>query len=149
MRTAPAIATTTRSRCCSRNLNTIADDNTAGGNDTNVNLLEAHYTHEFFDEAFSVTAGKAQFLLYLDGNAFANNERQQFVGKPFVNNSVLRQRERVRAAAGCGNQTDRVVPVVRGRHLDLATYVEGTPLAGHVQEQVRQCLRAPRSWAAS
>jgi hypothetical protein len=70
------------------NLNTIADDNT-GGNDTSLNLLEAHYTHECFDKALSITAGKAKNLLFLDGNAFANNEKKQFVGKPFVNNSVL------------------------------------------------------------
>lgn len=70
------------------NLNTIADDNT-DGNDTGLDLVEAHYTHNFFDETLSVTAGKAKNLLFLDGNAFANNERQQFVGKPFVNNSVL------------------------------------------------------------
>ena len=70
------------------NLNTIADDNT-GGNDTSLNLLEALYTHEFFDKTLNVTGGKAKNLLFLDGNAFANNEKKQFVGKPFVNNSVL------------------------------------------------------------
>ncbi|HSM89369.1 MAG TPA: hypothetical protein VLT56_05045, partial [Desulfobacterales bacterium] len=70
------------------NLNTIADDNT-GGNDTSLNLLEAHYTHQFFDKTLNVTGGKAKILLFLDGNAFANNEKKQFVGKPFVNNSVL------------------------------------------------------------
>ena len=70
------------------NLNTIADDNT-DGNDTNLNLLEAHYTQEFFEKTLNVTAGKAKNLLFLDGNAFANNEKKQFVGKPFVNNSVL------------------------------------------------------------
>lgn len=70
------------------NLNTIADDNT-DGNDTSLNLLDAFYTHDFFDKALSVTGGKAKNLLFLDGNAFANNDKQQFVGKPFVNNSVL------------------------------------------------------------
>ena len=70
------------------NLNTIADDNT-GGNDTSLNLLEAYYTQEFFDKTLSVTGGKAKNLLFLDGNAFANNEKKQFVGKAFVNNSVL------------------------------------------------------------
>jgi hypothetical protein len=70
------------------NLNTIADDN-SGGNDTGLNLLEAHYTHQFFDKTLSVTGGKANTLLFLDGNAFANNDKKQFVGKPFVNNSVL------------------------------------------------------------
>jgi hypothetical protein len=70
------------------NLNTIDDDN-SGGNDTGLDLVEAHYTHEFFDKTLSVTGGKAKNLLFLDGNAFANNEKKQFVGKPFVNNSVL------------------------------------------------------------
>ena len=58
-------------------------------NDTSLNLLDAYYTHEFFDKTLKVTGGKAKNLMFLDGNAFANNEKQQFVGKPFVNNSVL------------------------------------------------------------
>ncbi|MGE5256097.1 MAG: carbohydrate porin [Hyphomicrobiales bacterium] len=69
------------------NLNTIADDNSGGNH--KVNLLEAHYTQEFFDKSLNVTVGKAKSELFLDGNAFANYEKQQFVGKPFVNNSVL------------------------------------------------------------
>ena len=110
------------------NLNTIADDN-SGGNDTGLNLLEAHYTHEFFDKTLNVTAGKAKSLLFLDGNAFANNDRKQFVGKPFVNNSVL-------------DSESEYTPTIGGewKPLELLAFsllgtstsrpnVEGTPLA--------------------
>jgi hypothetical protein len=71
------------------NLNTIADDNSDEDDDTGLRLLEAHYTHHFFDEMLSVTAGKVGQLAFLDDNAFANDEGVQFVGKPFVNNTVL------------------------------------------------------------
>jgi hypothetical protein len=125
------------------NLNTIADDNSAGGNNTNVNLLEAHYTHEFFDEAFSVTAGKAQFLLYLDGNAFANNERQQFVGKPFVNNSVLNSESEYAPLLGA-----EIKPVEWFRWSVVGTstsrpYVEGTPLAGTSKNKYENVFDTP------
>ena len=71
------------------NLNTIADDNSDEDDDTGLRLLEAHYTHHFFDEMLSITAGKVGQLAFLDDNAFANDEGVQFVGKPFVNNTVL------------------------------------------------------------
>ncbi len=71
------------------NLNTIADDNSDEDDDSGLRLLEAHYTHHFFDEKLSITGGKAEPLGFLDDNAFANDEGKQFIGKPFVNNSVL------------------------------------------------------------
>ncbi|MEJ5358645.1 MAG: carbohydrate porin [Desulfobacterales bacterium] len=71
------------------NLNTIADDNTDGGDETALALLEAHYTHHFWNERLSLTAGKGEPLSFLDDNAYANDEGKQFIGKPFVNNSVL------------------------------------------------------------
>ncbi len=69
------------------NLNTIADDNSE--KDGELQLLEVHYTHGFFDGMLSLTGGKGEPLGFLDDNAFANDEGAQFVGKPFVNNSVL------------------------------------------------------------
>jgi hypothetical protein len=69
------------------NLNTIADDNT--DKDGELQLLEVHYTHRFFDGMLTITGGKGEQLGFLDDNAFANDEGAQFVGKPFVNNSVL------------------------------------------------------------
>lgn len=71
------------------NLNTIADDNSDEDDDTGLRLLEAHYTHRFLEEKISIAVGKAEPLGFLDDNAFANDEGKQFIGKPFVNNSVL------------------------------------------------------------
>jgi hypothetical protein len=109
------------------NLNTIADDN-SGGNDTGLDLLEAHYTHQFFDKALSVTGGKAKNLLFLDGNAFANNEKQQFVGKAFVNNSVLdSESEYTPLIGGEFKPTELLAFSVVGTSTSRPN-VEGTPL---------------------
>ena len=109
------------------NLNTIADDNT-GGNDTGLDLVEAHYTHEFFDKTLNVTAGKAKNLLFLDGNAFANNEKKQFVGKPFVNNSVLDSESEYTPLIGTEfKPTELLAFSVLGTSTSRP-YVEGTPL---------------------
>jgi hypothetical protein len=53
------------------NLNTIADDNSDEDDDTGLRFLEAHYTHHFFDEMLSITAGKAEQLGFLDDNVFS------------------------------------------------------------------------------
>ena len=122
------------------NLNTIADDNT-GGNDTSLNLLEAHYTHQFFDKTLSVTGGKAKNLLFLDGNAFANNEKKQFVGKPFVNNSVLdSESEYTPLLGGEFKPVELLALSVVGTSTSRPN-VDGTPLREHGQEQVRQRLQ--------
>jgi len=68
------------------NLNTIADDNPHG---QFMNLLEAFYTHKFLNGGLSVAIGKTEQERFIDENAFANDEKTQFVGKPFVNNPVL------------------------------------------------------------
>ena len=142
-RTAPATATTTRSTCCSANLNTIADDNT-GGSDTSLNLLEAHYTHEFFDKALNITGGKAKNLLFLDGNAFANNE------KTAVRRQALRQQ------LGPG-QRKRVHPAARGRSSSRPSCwrsrwsatstsrpnVEGTPLEDTAKSKYDNVFSTP------
>ncbi|HSO61835.1 MAG TPA: carbohydrate porin [Desulfobacterales bacterium] len=109
------------------NLNTIADDN-SGGNDTGLDLVEAHYTHEFFDKTLSVTGGKAKNLMFLDGNAFANNEKQQFVGKAFVNNSVLdSESEYTPLIGGEFKPTELLAFSVVGTSTSRPN-VEGTPL---------------------
>jgi hypothetical protein len=125
------------------NLNTIADDNSGGGNNTDLNLLELHYTQSFLDEALSVTAGKAQFLLYLDGNAYANNERQQFVGKPFVNSSVLNSESEYAPLLGA-----EVKPVEWFRWSVVGTStsrpgVEGTPLADDSKNKYENVFSTP------
>lgn len=67
-------------------LNTLNDDNPEEGG---IDLLEAFYEHHFLDEVLGITFGKTEGLRFLDGNAFANDEYTQFVGKAFVNNPVL------------------------------------------------------------
>jgi len=70
-------------------LNTLADDNSGEGDDTSLRLLEARYTHAFMDGMASATGGKLKLEYFLDQNEFACSEKSQFVGKPFVNNSVF------------------------------------------------------------
>jgi len=68
------------------NLNTIADNNS--GND-GLSLLEAFYTQAFFDCRFFVSVGKTEQAVFIDDNAFANDEYVRFTGKAFVNNPML------------------------------------------------------------
>ncbi len=68
------------------NLNTIADDNP--GND-GLSVLEAFYTQSFCNERYLFSIGKTEQVVFIDDNAFANDEYTQFVGKPFVNNPML------------------------------------------------------------
>lgn len=68
------------------NLNTIADDNPG---DEGVSLLEAYYTQTFLDERLFLSMGKTEQFVFIDDNAFANHEYTQFIGKPFVNDTVL------------------------------------------------------------
>jgi hypothetical protein len=70
-------------------LNTLTDDNSGDNDDTSIRLLEARYTHEFLDGMASTTGGKLKLEYFMDQNEFANCEKSQFVGKPFVNNSVF------------------------------------------------------------
>jgi hypothetical protein len=124
------------------NLNTIADDN-SGGNDSGLNLLEAHYTHEFFDKTLNVTGGKAKSLLFLDGNAFANNDRKQFVGKPFVNNSVLdSESEYTPTIGGEFKPTGLLAFSVVGTSTSRPN-VEGTPLADTAKSKYDNVFSTP------
>jgi hypothetical protein len=124
------------------NLNTIADDN-SGRNDTGLNLLEAHYTHEFFDKTLNMTAGKAESLLFLDGNTFANNEKKQFVGKPFVNNSVLDSESEYTPLIGSEfKPTETIALSVLGTSTSRP-YVEGTPLAGTSKNKYDNVFSTP------
>ena len=124
------------------NLNTIADDN-SGGNDTGLDLLEAHYTHQFFDKALSVTGGKAKNLLFLDGNAFANNDKKQFVGKPFVNNSVLdSESEYTPLLGGEFKPVELLALSVLGTSTSRPN-VEGTPLADTAKSKYDNVFSTP------
>jgi hypothetical protein len=124
------------------NLNTIADDNT-DGNDTNLNLLEAFYTHEFFDKTLNLNAGKTKSLLFLDGNAFANNDKKQFVGKPFVNNSVLdSESEYAPLLGGEWNPLEMLAFSVVGTSTSRP-YVEGTPLENTAKSNYDNVFSTP------
>jgi Carbohydrate-selective porin, OprB family len=68
------------------NLNTIADDNPG---DDRFSLLDLFYTQSLLDEMFFISVGKTEPLLFMDENAYANDEVAQFIGKPFVNDPVL------------------------------------------------------------
>lgn len=68
------------------NLNTIGDDNPEDGS---FSLLEVFYTQSFWRERVLLFIGKTEPVVFVDDNAFANDEYTQFVGKPFVNNPVL------------------------------------------------------------
>jgi hypothetical protein len=124
------------------NLNTIADDNT-GGNDTSLNLLEAHYTHEFFDKALSITGGKAKNLMFLDGNAFANNEKKQFVGKPFVNNSVLDSESEYTPLLGGALKPTELLALSLVATSTSRPNVEGTPLEDTAKSKYDNVFSTP------
>jgi hypothetical protein len=123
-------------------LNTIADDN-SGGNDNSLNLVEANYTHEFFDKTLNLTAGKAKSLLFLDGNAFANNEKKQFVGKPFVNNSVLDSESEYTPLLGAEfKPTEMFAFSVVGTSTSRP-YAQGTPLANTSKSKYDNVFSTP------
>jgi hypothetical protein len=124
------------------NLNTLADDNT-GGSDTSLNLLEAHYTHEFFDQALNVTGGKATSLLFLDGNAFANNDKKQFVGKPFVNNSVLDSESEYTPLLGMELKPTELLALSLVATSTSRPNVEGTPLEDTAKSKYDNVFSTP------
>ena len=124
------------------NLNTIADDNT-GRSGTSLNLLEAHYTREFFDKALNITGGKANSLLFLDGNAFANNEKQQFVGKPFVNNSVLDSESEYTPLLGMELKPTELLALSLVATSTSRPNVEGTPLEDTAKSKYDNVFSTP------
>ncbi len=124
------------------NLNTIADDNT-GGNDTGLDLVEAHYTHEFFDQTLSLTGGKAKSLMFLDGNAFANNEKQQFVGKAFVNNTVLDSESEYTPTIGGEYKPMELLAFSVVGTSTSRPYVEGTPLENTAKSKYDNVFSTP------
>jgi outer membrane murein-binding lipoprotein Lpp len=125
------------------NLNTIADDNSDEDDDTGLRLLEAHYTHHFFDEMLSVTAGKAEQLGFLDENAFANDEGKQFVGKPFVNNTVLDSENEYTPLIGVKLQPLELLSLSLVGASTSRPYVEGTPLAGNSKSKYDNVFSTP------
>ena len=124
------------------NLNTIADDN-SGGNDTGLDLLEAHYTHQFLDKTLRSPAARPRTCCLLDGNAFANNDKKQFVGKPFVNNSVLdSENEYTPLLGGDFKPAELLALSVVGTSTSRPN-VEGTPLADTAKSKYDNVFSTP------
>jgi carbohydrate-selective porin OprB len=124
------------------NLNTIADDN-SDGNNTSLDLLEAFYTHEFFGKTFTVSAGKTELERFLDCNAFANNENQQFVGKPFVNNTVLDSENEYTMLAGAVFKPADLLALTVVAASTSRPNVEGTPLDSTAKSKYDNVFSTP------
>jgi hypothetical protein len=125
------------------NLNTIADDNSDEDDDTGLRLLEAHYTHHFFDEMLSITAGKVGQLAFLDDNAFANDEGVQFVGKPFVNNTVLDSENEYTPLIGVKIQPVELLSLTLIGASTSRPYVEGTDLENTAKSKYDNVFSTP------
>lgn len=125
------------------NLNTIADDNSDEGDDTGLRLLEAHYTHHLFDEKLSITAGKVGQLAFLDDNAFANDEGMQFVGKPFVNNTVLDSENEYTPLIGVKIQPVELLSLTLIGASTSRPYVEGTALENTAKSKYDNVFSTP------
>jgi hypothetical protein len=110
-------------------LNTIADDNSGDDDDTSIRLLEARYTHEFLDGMANVVTGKLKLEDFMDQNAFAGNYKSQFVGKPFVNNSVFDTENEYAPVFGGTFKPTEFFALSLGGESTSRPYVEGTPLA--------------------
>jgi hypothetical protein len=125
------------------NLNTIADDNSDEDDDTGLRLLEAHYTHHFFDEMLSINGGKAEPLGFLDDNAFANDEGVQFVGKPFVNNTVLDSENEYTPLIGVKIQPVELLSLTLIGASTSRPYVEGTALENTAKSKYDNVFSTP------
>jgi hypothetical protein len=125
------------------NLNTIADDNSDENDDTGLRLLEAHYTHAFLDGRLRLTGGKAEPLRFLDENAFANDEWTQFVGKPFVNNSVLDSENEFTPMLGALYRPVELLSLSLVGASTSRPYTEDSPLASDAKSKYDNILSTP------
>ncbi len=123
------------------NLNTIADDHT--DRDGELGLLEAHYTHGFFDGMLKITGGKGEPIGFLDENAFANDERAQFIGKPFVNNSVLDSENEYTPLIGVKFQPREFLSLALVGASTSRPLVEGTPLEDSAKSNYDNVFSTP------
>jgi hypothetical protein len=110
------------------NLNTIADDDSGEGLETGIKMLEAFYTQGFWDKKLQVSVGKTEQLRFLDQNAFANDQHAQFVGKPFVNSTVLDSENLYTMLAGAEFKPIELVSLSVVGASTSRPNVEGTPL---------------------
>jgi hypothetical protein len=125
------------------NLNTIADDNADENDDSDIRLLEAVYQQEFLDGRIAVAAGKTEQWRFLDENAFANYEYTQFVGKPFVNNSVMDSENEytpIVALRLAPNETFSIVGLAASTSRPL---LEGSPLEGRQKSKYDNIFSTP------
>ena len=110
------------------NLNTIADDDSGEGLETGIKMLEAFYTQGFWGQKLQVSVGKTEQLRFLDQNAFANDQHAQFVGKPFVNSTVLDSENLYTMLAGAEFKPIELVSLSVVGASTSRPNVEGTPL---------------------
>ncbi len=70
-------------------LTVFSNVNRDADNEQNVRLTEVYYEQNLFDKKLSLTFGKLDSTVYLDANAFANDETAQFLGRIYRNSSVI------------------------------------------------------------
>jgi hypothetical protein len=124
-------------------LNTLSDDNSGDNDDTAIRLLEARYTHEFLDGMASVIGGKLKLEDFMDQNAFANNYKSQFVGKPFVNNSVFDSENEYAPVLGGTFKPTEFFALSLGVESTSRPYVEDTPLADTAKSKYDNVFSTP------
>ena len=90
-------------------VNTLNDDNPVG---EFLDLLDVFYTQSFMDERLFLAVGKTEPVVFIDDNAFANDEYVQFVGKPFVNDPVLDSEDEFTPLLALGFSPAEVVSLV-------------------------------------
>ena len=125
------------------NLNTIADDDSGEGNETGIKMLEAFYTQGFWDKKLQVSAGKTEQLRFLDQNAFANDEKKQFVGKPFVNNTVVDSENEYTMLIGAEFKPFDLLSLSVVGASTSRPYVEGSPLADSSKSKYDNVFSTP------
>jgi hypothetical protein len=125
------------------NLNTIADDNSDENDDSDIRLLEAFYQQEFFGGTIALAAGKTEQWRFLDQNAFANDEYTQFVGKPFVNNSVMDSENEYTPIVALQLKPDDMVSIVALAASTSRPLLEGSPLEGKQKSKYDNVFSTP------
>jgi carbohydrate-selective porin OprB len=125
------------------NLNTIADDDSGEGIETGIKMLEAFYTQGFWDKKLQVSAGKAEQVRFLDQNAFANDQHSQFVGKPFVNNTVVASENEYTMLAGAEFKPFDLLSLSVVGASTSRPYVEGSPLADSSKSKYDNVFSTP------
>ncbi len=70
-------------------LTVFSNVNKDANNDESVKIAEVYYEQNLFNKKLALTFGKLDPTVYLDTNAFANDETSQFLGRSFRNSPVI------------------------------------------------------------